>query len=163
MAAEGDRGVPLSTLNPKYLHSNSTSHTWPFSAIAELIDNAYDPDVNAKQFWIDKTVIKGKECLSFVDNGSGLDHEKMHKMLSFGYSDKIAVHGFEPIGIYGNGFKSGSMRLGRDAIVFSKSRNVSCIGMLSQSYLEEIGANQIIVPIVSFEQTGKKHILFLLH
>lgn len=24
-------------VNPKYLHSNSTSHTWPFSAIAELI------------------------------------------------------------------------------------------------------------------------------
>lgn len=24
-------------LNPKFLHTNSTSHTWPFSAIAELI------------------------------------------------------------------------------------------------------------------------------
>ena len=24
-------------LSPKYLHTNSTSHTWPFSAIAELI------------------------------------------------------------------------------------------------------------------------------
>ena len=24
-------------ISPKYLHSNSTSHTWPFSAVAELI------------------------------------------------------------------------------------------------------------------------------
>ncbi|KAG7503861.1 hypothetical protein JOB18_046188 [Solea senegalensis] len=32
-----DRGVLYSTLNPKFLHTNSTSHTSPFSAIAELI------------------------------------------------------------------------------------------------------------------------------
>uniref|UniRef100_A0A3Q2PRP7 Histidine kinase/HSP90-like ATPase domain-containing protein n=1 Tax=Fundulus heteroclitus TaxID=8078 RepID=A0A3Q2PRP7_FUNHE len=81
MAAETHRGVPLSTLSPKFLHTNSTSHTWPFSAIAELIDNAYDPDVNAKQFWIDKTMVNGELCLSFMDNGNGLDHETMHKML----------------------------------------------------------------------------------
>uniref|UniRef100_A0A3P8UGE0 MORC family CW-type zinc finger 3a n=1 Tax=Amphiprion percula TaxID=161767 RepID=A0A3P8UGE0_AMPPE len=152
MAAQADRGVPLSTLSPKFLHTNSTSHTWPFSAIAELIDNAYDPDVSAKQFWIDKTLVKGEVCLSFMDNGNGLDYETMHKMLSFGYSDKIAVNGQEPIGIYGNGFKSGSMRLGKDAIVFSKSKSASCVGMLSQTYLEEIGAQQIIVPIVCFEE-----------
>uniref|UniRef100_A0A3Q0SQ65 Morc S5 domain-containing protein n=1 Tax=Amphilophus citrinellus TaxID=61819 RepID=A0A3Q0SQ65_AMPCI len=163
MAAQTDHGVPLSTLSPKFLHSNSTSHTWPFSAIAELIDNAYDPDVSAKQFWIDKTVVKGKECLSFMDNGNGLDHETMHKMLSFGYSDKIAMNGQEPIGIYGNGFKSGSMRLGKDAVVFSKSKRTSCVGMLSQTYLEMIGANQIIVPIVSFEERNtNKYILYLI-
>ncbi|XP_034416819.1 MORC family CW-type zinc finger protein 3a [Cyclopterus lumpus] len=146
------RGVPLSTLCPKFLHTNSTSHTWPFSAIAELIDNAYDPDVSAKQFWIDKTMVHGHKCLSFMDNGNGLDHETMHKMLSFGYSDKIPLKGVEPIGMYGNGFKSGSMRLGKDAIVFSKSEKSSCVGMLSQTYLDKIGANQISVPIVCFEQ-----------
>lgn len=84
--------------------------------------------------------------------------------LSFGYSDKTAVNGVAPIGIYGNGFKSGSMRLGRDAIVFSKSKSTSCVGMLSQTYLEKISANQIIVPIVSFEQTkNSKNILYLMY
>lgn len=146
-----DRGIPSSTLCPKFLHSNSTSHTWPFSAIAELIDNAYDPDVNAKQFWIDKAVINGQVCLSFMDNGNGLDYEKMLKMLSFGFSDKIAINGHQPIGVYGNGFKSGSMRLGRDAIVFSRSRDAIVVGLLSQSYLEEVQAERIIVPIVCFE------------
>ena len=48
-----------------------------------LTDNAYDPDVNAKQFWIDKIVVDGQECLSFMDNGHGLDHETMHKMLRY--------------------------------------------------------------------------------
>ncbi|XP_053295210.1 MORC family CW-type zinc finger protein 3a isoform X1 [Pleuronectes platessa] len=155
MAARTDLGVPLSTLCPKYLHANSTSHTWPFSAIAELIDNAYDPDVNAKQFWIDKTVVDGQECLSFMDNGDGLNDVAIQRMLSFGYSDKTVVKGKAPIGIYGNGFKSGSMRLGKDAIVFSKSKTSSCIGMLSQTYLEEIEAEQISVPIISFANTDK--------
>uniref|UniRef100_A0A8C7YKN2 Uncharacterized protein n=1 Tax=Oryzias sinensis TaxID=183150 RepID=A0A8C7YKN2_9TELE len=73
----------LLQLAPKYLHTNSTSHTWPFGAIAGLIDNAYDPDVSAKQFWIDKTMIKENLCLTFMDNGNGLDHETMHKMLRY--------------------------------------------------------------------------------
>ncbi|XP_076015216.1 MORC family CW-type zinc finger protein 3-like isoform X1 [Genypterus blacodes] len=140
-------------LCPKFLHSNSTSHKRLFGAIAELIDNAYDPDVNAKQFWIDKTMLHEQVCLTFMDNGNGMDLEKMRKMLSFGFSDKVAVKGVVPIGIYGNGFKSGAMRLGRDAIVFSKSKATSCIGMLSQSYLEGISAEQIMVPIVSFKNT----------
>lgn len=46
-----------------------------------LTDNAYDPDVSAKQFWIDKTAVKDQDCLIFMDNGNGMDYDKMHKML----------------------------------------------------------------------------------
>ncbi|XP_036396894.1 MORC family CW-type zinc finger protein 3a [Megalops cyprinoides] len=155
MAAQTHRGIPLSALSPKFLHTNSTSHTWPFSAIAELIDNAYDPDVSAKQFWIDKTRIKGMDCLTFMDNGAGMNYDKMHKMLSFGFSDKQEINGHIPVGLYGNGFKSGSMRLGKDAIVFSKTRDIMCVGLLSQSYLEAIRADHVIVPIVSFVRVGQ--------
>ncbi|XP_048049767.1 MORC family CW-type zinc finger protein 3a isoform X2 [Megalobrama amblycephala] len=155
MAVQTERGIPLSALNPKFLHTNSTSHTWPFSAIAELIDNAYDPDVNAKQFWIDKTAIRGHDCLTFMDNGAGMDYDKMHKMLSFGFSDKETINGHVPVGLYGNGFKSGSMRLGKDAIVFSKNGESMCVGLLSQTYLQEIHAENVIVPIVSFKRNGQ--------
>ncbi|XP_034544177.1 MORC family CW-type zinc finger protein 3-like [Notolabrus celidotus] len=151
MTAPTGNGVPISTLSPKYLHSNSTSHAGPFSAIAELIDNAYDPDVCARQIWIDVPFLRGQQILSFMDNGNGLDFKTMHKMLSFGYSDKSPVKGRKPIGMYGNGFKSGAMRLGRDAIVFSKSKSTSCVGMLSQTYLEDTQAEHIAVPIVCFE------------
>lgn len=48
-----------------------------------LPDNAYDPDVSAKQFWINKTVIKDEDCLTFMDNGNGMDYETMHKMLRY--------------------------------------------------------------------------------
>uniref|UniRef100_A0AAY4D841 Uncharacterized protein n=1 Tax=Denticeps clupeoides TaxID=299321 RepID=A0AAY4D841_9TELE len=147
-------------LNPNYLHSNSTSHTWPFSAIAELIDNAYDPDVCAKQLWIDKTQIKSVDCLTFMDNGAGMDYDAMYKLLSFGFSDKQSVEGHAAVGMYGNGFKSGSMRLGKDVIVFSKRRNSMCVGMLSQTYLKKIKATNITVPIVTYNRVGRQNILF---
>ncbi|XP_047658678.1 MORC family CW-type zinc finger protein 3b isoform X2 [Tachysurus fulvidraco] len=155
MATRKHRGIPLSSLNPKFLHTNSTSHTWPFSAIAELIDNAYDPDVRAKQFWIDWTRIKNLDCLSFMDNGAGMTRAKLHKMLSFGYSDKKAMRDHVPVGVYGNGFKSGSMRVGKDAIVFTKTRDSMSVGLLSQSYLQAIKAQQILVPILTFRRDGK--------
>ncbi|XP_026997677.2 MORC family CW-type zinc finger protein 3-like [Tachysurus fulvidraco] len=155
MAAQKEGGIPISAVSPRYLHTNSTSHTGPFSAIAELIDNAYDPDVSAKHIWIDKTAIKDQDCLSFMDNGKGMDYDKMHKMLSFGFSDKQVVKGHVPVGLYGNGFKSGSMRLGKDAIVFSKKDNTMCVGLLSQTYLERTGAQNVIVPIVAFTKAGE--------
>ncbi|XP_039599783.1 MORC family CW-type zinc finger protein 3-like [Polypterus senegalus] len=148
MAAKLENGIPLSALAPKFLHTNSTSHTWPFSAIAELIDNAYDPDVAAKHIWIDKTIIKKNDCLTFMDDGNGMNRDMMHKMLSFGFSDKVTVKGHVPVGLYGNGFKSGSMRLGKDAIVFSKSGTTMSIGLLSQSYLEAIEAEHVLVPLI---------------
>ncbi|XP_053483629.1 uncharacterized protein LOC128609188 isoform X2 [Ictalurus furcatus] len=155
MAAVTSRGIPLSSICPWHLHANSTSHTWPFSAIAELIDNAYDPDVGAKQLWIDKSVIKDQDCLIFMDNGNGMDYDKMHKMLSFGFSDKQTVNEHVPVGRYGNGFKSGSMRLGKDAIVFSKKADTMCVGLLSQTYLEDTGAQNVMVPTVTFTNTGQ--------
>ncbi|XP_016415599.1 MORC family CW-type zinc finger protein 3-like [Sinocyclocheilus rhinocerous] len=151
-------GIPLSTISPKFLHANSTSHTWPFSAIAELIDNSYDPDVRARQIWIDWTRIRGLDCLSFMDNGEGLTRARLHKMLSFGFSEKKAAKFHIPIGVYGNGFKSGSMRLGKDAIVFTKTRDTMSVGLLSQSYLEAIGAQRVLVPMITFRRDGHNHV-----
>ncbi|NP_001038994.2 MORC family CW-type zinc finger protein 3 [Mus musculus] len=152
MAAQPPTGIRLSALCPKFLHTNSTSHTWPFSAVAELIDNAYDPDVNAKQIWIDKTVISDHICLTFTDNGNGMTADKLHKMLSFGFSDKVTMNGHVPVGLYGNGFKSGSMRLGKDAMVFTKNGETMSVGFLSQTYLEVIKAEHVVVPIVTFNK-----------
>ena len=43
------------------------------------------------------------------------------------------------------------MRLGKDALVFTKTRDAWCLGFLSQTYLTEIKADTIIVPIVTWE------------
>ncbi|NWH58499.1 MORC3 protein, partial [Geococcyx californianus] len=119
-------------------------------------DNAYDPDVSAKQIWIDKTVINDSVCLTFTDNGNGMNSEKLHKMLSFGFSEKSVMNGRVPVGLYGNGFKSGSMRLGKDAIVFTKNGETMSVGLLSQTFLEATKAEHVMVPIVTF---NNQHIL----
>uniref|UniRef100_A0A8C6JCZ8 Uncharacterized protein n=1 Tax=Melopsittacus undulatus TaxID=13146 RepID=A0A8C6JCZ8_MELUD len=152
----------LFQLCPKFLHTNSTSHTWPFSAIAELIDNAYDPDVSAKQIWIDKTVINDTICLTFTDNGNGMNSEKLHKMLSFGFSEKSVMNGRVPVGLYGNGFKSGSMRLGKDAIVFTKNGETMSVGLLSQTFLEVTKAEHVMVPIISDPAESKSSLKAIL-
>uniref|UniRef100_A0A8B9MU73 MORC family CW-type zinc finger 3 n=1 Tax=Accipiter nisus TaxID=211598 RepID=A0A8B9MU73_9AVES len=162
MAAKTQGGIRLSALCPKFLHTNSTSHTWPFSAIAELIDNAYDPDVSAKQIWIDKTVINNNICLTFTDNGNGMNSEKLHKMLSFGFSEKSVMNGRVPVGLYGNGFKSGSMRLGKDAIVFTKNGETMSVGLLSQTFLEVTKAEHVMVPIISDPTESKNSLKAIL-
>ncbi|KAL4232694.1 MORC CW-type zinc finger [Mactra antiquata] len=145
-----DAGIKSSRVSPKFLHGNSTSHTWPFSAIAEIIDNAYDPDVSASEIWIDKRKISKLDCLTFVDNGNGMTYEKLFKMLSFGFCEKVEIGNVKPIGYFGNGFKSGSMRLGLDALVFTRSLTSTSIGFLSQSYLKAINAEAVVVPIVTW-------------
>lgn len=108
--------------------------------------------MNAKQIWIDKTVINDRICLTFTDNGNGMTADKLHKMLSFGFSDKVTMNGHVPVGLYGNGFKSGSMRLGKDAIVFTKNGETMSVGFLSQTYLDVIKAEHVVVPIVTFNK-----------
>ena len=54
-----------------------------------FLDNAYDPDVNATQLTIDVEDIGGLKCLTFVDNGAGVSPHTLHKMLSFGFCDKV--------------------------------------------------------------------------
>ncbi|KAK6298101.1 hypothetical protein J4Q44_G00311560 [Coregonus suidteri] len=153
MARLSEHGIRLSSMSPSFLNSNSTSHTWPFSAVAELIDNASDPGVTARQIWIDVVEEQQQLCLAFTDNGSGMTPSKLHKMLSFGFTEKGTGKGSHlAIGVYGNGFKSGSMRLGRDALIFTKNGGCLTVGMLSQSYLQAIKAQAVIVPIVPFNQ-----------
>ena len=72
---------------------------------------------------------------------------------SLGYCEKVEVRGHKPIGQYGNGFKSGSMRLGRDAMVFTKSSGTFSVGFLSQTYLEKIKSDTVLVPIVTWNAT----------
>ncbi|CAH1798954.1 unnamed protein product, partial [Owenia fusiformis] len=144
------RGVRLSRTAPSYLAANATSHTWPFSAIAELIDNAYDPDVKAGRLYIDTRKFGTVDSVVLVDDGAGMSADKLHRMLSFGFSDKTSINGHAPIGRYGNGFKSGSMRLGKDVIVFTKQASTKSVGFLSQTYLKISKAETVLVPILTW-------------
>ncbi|KAL9314108.1 hypothetical protein ACSQ67_019560 [Phaseolus vulgaris] len=153
-------------VHPMFLHSNATSHKWAFGAIAELLDNAVDEIQNGATFVIvDKTSNPrdGSPALLIQDDGGGMDPEAMRRCMSFGFSDKKSQFA---IGRYGNGFKTSTMRLGADVIVFSCHLNnrilTQSIGLLSYTYLTQTQLDRIVVPMVNYEfntSTGSLEVL----
>ncbi|KAA6417195.1 MAG: hypothetical protein FRX49_12832 [Trebouxia sp. A1-2] len=124
--------VKHSKIHPKFLNSNSTSHRWPFGAMAELLDNAMDPDVKAQQCARFCTVFQPP--VVFMDNGGGMTPATLHKMLGFGHSDKKEIDGHR--------FKSGSMRLGQDALVLTNTLAAH--------------AEEILVPMITWSLDGQR-------
>lgn len=142
-------------VHPKFLHSNATSHRWIFGGIAELVDNTIDEIPNGATFVIvDKLTNPraGGVALLFRDDGGGMNPEAIRHCMSFGFSDKKSK---SSIGQYGNGFKTSSMRLGADVIVFTRclyNRTMTqSIGLLSYTFLSQTGNDRIIVPLVDYE------------
>ncbi|KAK6059200.1 hypothetical protein COOONC_03172, partial [Cooperia oncophora] len=56
--------------------------------------------------------------LSILDDGCGMDRKEAISVVSFGHSLKRMEPGM--IGQYGNGLKSGAMRIAKDFIMFTK-------------------------------------------
>ncbi|XP_040377369.1 protein MICRORCHIDIA 6-like isoform X1 [Oryza brachyantha] len=142
-------------INPKFLHSNATSHKWAFGAIAELLDNAID-EVNTGATFVRVDEFTnprdGNPSLLIQDDGGGMDPEGLRRCMSFGFSDKQS-DAF--IGQYGNGFKTSTMRLGADVIVFTQNQNnwvpTRSIGLLSYTFLMETGCDDVLVPTVDYQ------------
>ncbi|KAL6524494.1 hypothetical protein OROHE_016165 [Orobanche hederae] len=148
-------GTGYLRIHPKFLHSNATSHKWAFGAMAELLDNSVDEIRNGATFVIvDKTSTPrdGNPALLIQDDGGGMDPEAMRRCLSFGFSDKKSK---DAIGRYGNGFKTSSMRLGADVVVFSRCqrarRLTQSVGLLSYTFLMQTRHDRIVVPMVDYE------------
>ncbi|XP_010678804.2 protein MICRORCHIDIA 6 isoform X2 [Beta vulgaris subsp. vulgaris] len=142
-------------VHPKFLHSNATSHKWAFGAMAELLDNAIDEIQNGASFVIVDKISNprdGSPSLLIQDDGGGMDPEAIRRCMSFGFSDKKSI---SAIGRYGNGFKTSTMRLGADVIVFSRHvqnrTSTQSIGLLSYTYLSRKGLDRIVVPMVDYE------------
>ncbi|CAB3997385.1 MORC family CW-type zinc finger 2 isoform X1 [Paramuricea clavata] len=60
------------------------------------------------------------------------------------------------IGQYGNGLKSGSMRIGKDMILFTKKHGTMSCLFLSRTFHEREGINEVVVPIPSWDVATKK-------
>nr|POF00034.1 protein microrchidia 6 [Quercus suber] len=142
-------------VHPLFLHSNATSHKWLFGAIAELIDNAFDEITNGAAFVLINKISNPRDsspALLIQDDGGGIDPETMSHCMSFGFSDKKSK---STIGQYGNGFKTSSMRLGADVIIFSRQlkmgSSTQSVGLLSYTFLTQMGYDRIVVPMVTYE------------
>lgn len=166
-AASGDWdysnvGMDYVRVHPRFLHSNATSHKWALGAFAELLDNALDEVCNGATYVnIDMVKSKkdGSKMLLIEDNGGGMDPDKMRHCMSLGYSAKSKM--VDTIGQYGNGFKTSTMRLGADVIVFSRSRGknglrpTQSIGLLSYTFLRSTRKEDIVVPMLDYERRGQ--------
>uniref|UniRef100_A0A7N0RAN9 Morc S5 domain-containing protein n=1 Tax=Kalanchoe fedtschenkoi TaxID=63787 RepID=A0A7N0RAN9_KALFE len=152
-------GMDHVRVHPKFLHSNATSHKWVLGAFAELLDNALDEVCNGATYVNIDTIPNkkdGSQMLLVEDNGGGMDPDKMRQCMSLGYSAKSKIA--NTIGQYGNGFKTSTMRLGADVIVFSRCRGkdgkrpTQSIGLLSYTFLTMTGKEDIVVPMLDYER-----------
>ncbi|CAN6976955.1 unnamed protein product [Brassica oleracea var. botrytis] len=150
-------------VHPKFLHSNATSHKWALGAFAELLDNALD-EVHSGATYVNVNMLNNKKdgsrMLLIEDNGGGMNPEKMRHCMSLGYSAKSKLA--NTIGQYGNGFKTSTMRLGADVIVFSRCPGkdgdsfTQTIGLLSYTFLKSTGKEDIVVPMLDYERDGSE-------
>ncbi|CAJ2676665.1 unnamed protein product [Trifolium pratense] len=156
-------GMDHVRVHPKFLHSNATSHKWALGAFAELLDNALDEVCNGATYVnVDMVVSKkdNSKMLLIEDNGGGMNPDKIRQCMSLGYSEKSKLA--NTIGQYGNGFKTSTMRLGADVIVFSQckgkegKRSTQSIGLLSYTFLKNTGKEDIVVPMLDYERDGQE-------
>ncbi|XP_058093103.1 protein MICRORCHIDIA 7-like [Magnolia sinica] len=148
-------GMDHVRVHPRFLHSNATSHEWALGAFAELLDNSLDEVCNGATYVnldMSGNNKDGSKMLLIEDNGGGMDPDKMRQCISPGYSAKSKLA--NTIGQYGNGFKTSTMRLGADVIVFSRCRGkdgkrpTQSTGMLSYTFLRSTRKEDIVVPMV---------------
>ncbi|XP_066870791.1 ATPase MORC2 isoform X4 [Kogia breviceps] len=130
-----------------YLHTNSTTHEFLFGALAELVDNARDADATRIDIYAERREdLRGGFMLCFLDDGAGMDPSDAASVIQFGKSAKRTPESTQ-IGQYGNGLKSGSMRIGKDFILFTKKEETMTCLFLSRTFHEEEGIDEVIVPL----------------
>eukprot|EP00071_Canis_lupus_P036036 XP_022269593.1 MORC family CW-type zinc finger protein 1 isoform X2 [Canis lupus familiaris] len=87
--------------------------------------------------------------LCFLDDGCGMSPEEASDIIYFGTSKKRSST-LKFIGQYGNGLKSGSMRIGKDFILFTKKEETMTCVFFSQTFCETEGLSEVVVPIPSW-------------
>lgn len=150
--------------HPNILVTMAQQHaSWLFGALAELSDNSYDKRASHFSVYLLGQLSQPLSSASLdsvtdpvlvvEDNGVGMNRDDLVRLLQLGHSQEPDPTGAR-IGRYGVGFKSGTMRLGKDAIVLTKQMDASLakestvsVGMLSQTL--GIGANTISLPMVT--------------
>ncbi|KAK5604148.1 hypothetical protein CRENBAI_022475 [Crenichthys baileyi] len=156
MAYSSYSNLSRAQLTFEYLHTNSTTHEFLFGALAELVDNSRDANATRIDIYTEKQPeLRGGFMLCFLDDGIGMDSVEATHVIQFGKSNKRSPESTQ-IGQYGNGLKSGSMRIGKDFILFTKKDNTLTCLFLSRTFHEEEGLDEVIVPLPSWDLKTKE-------
>lgn len=142
--------------DPSYLRTLSQTHAgWIFGAIAELIDNSRDACASRLSISIEYLFSKKAQSkipiLSVIDDGHGMTYTDMMRMISFGHK-RPNKNCEDQIGKFGIGFKTGAMKLGKDAIVLTQTSSSRTVAFLSQSFNEE--KDNLEIPVVAYRKEG---------
>eukprot|EP00080_Pristionchus_pacificus_P001385 PDM61405.1 morc-1 [Pristionchus pacificus] len=134
-----------------HIRANGTLHTSAFAGLAELIDNAVDS--KADNVWIQDRLSKvrpGEPCryITVKDDGVGMDRTEALKTILVGYSLKRADSA--SIGQFGNGLKSGSMRVGGTMLMMTCKKKEYTVLLISLKYLDTVQDHKCYVPVVTY-------------
>ncbi|XP_076974559.1 MORC family CW-type zinc finger protein 1 [Tamandua tetradactyla] len=157
----GDKYATLrrAQLHLDFIHANSTTHSFLFGALAELLDNARDAGAaRLDVFSVDNEKLQGGFMLCFLDDGCGMNPEEASDIIYFGTSKK-RLSTLKFIGQYGNGLKSGSMRIGKDFILFTKKEETMTCVFFSQTFCEREGLSEVVVPMPSWLTKTRESVL----
>ncbi|NWT09577.1 MORC2 protein, partial [Vireo altiloquus] len=99
--------------------------------------------------------LRGGFMLCFLDDGTGMDSNEAASVIQFGKSAKRSPESTQ-IGQYGNGLKSGSMRIGKDFVLFTKKDNTMTCLLLSRTFHEEEGIDEVIVPLPTWNAQSRE-------
>ncbi|KAM0883527.1 hypothetical protein ACQ4PT_031577 [Festuca glaucescens] len=143
--------------DPSYLRTLSQTHAgWIFGAIAELVDNSRDAGASRLDISIQTMFSKKAEgkvpVLSVIDDGCGMTYAEMMRMISFGHK-RPKEHSKDQIGRFGIGFKTGAMKLGKDAVVLTQTSTSRSVSFLSQSFNEN--KDNLEIPVVTYRKEGQ--------
>ncbi|EHA98892.1 MORC family CW-type zinc finger protein 1, partial [Heterocephalus glaber] len=100
-------------------------------------------------FSVDNEKLQGGFTLCFMDDGCGMSPEEASDIIHFG-TPKKQLSTLKFIGQYGNGLKSGSMRIGKDFILFTKKEETMTCVLFSQTFCEGEGLSEVVVPMPSW-------------
>jgi len=145
-------------MSSKLLQTSSKRHPHPRTAFAELVDNAIGQGKAQRVSIVAESAADDDGAVSSIrvtDSGIGVWPEKIRAMLGYGFSTADA----EDVGQYGEGFKTATMKLGKDAVVLSqmllkRETEIECrvLGLLSRTYHEEEEDPDLKTPYLYFEK-----------
>ncbi len=84
--------------------------------------------------------------------------DDVFNVIVFGKSGKRHTLDSSQIGQYGNGLKSGAMRISNDFILFTKKDNIGTCLFLSRTFHQEEHISQIMCPMPCFDLTTQQPI-----
>uniref|UniRef100_A0A061RB16 Morc family cw-type zinc finger protein 3 n=1 Tax=Tetraselmis sp. GSL018 TaxID=582737 RepID=A0A061RB16_9CHLO len=150
-APRGPRAAPArqqAALDKSMLATSAQAHPHVFGAIAELVDNSWDQAATDVRIGILEE--GGAPVFHVMDDGNGMSHAGMRRMLSMGHARE--EHNKHKLGKYGVGFKNGAMRIGETAVIITREEETASVGILSKDMKTGDPEDRTLwTPVVTFK------------